>query len=179
MGLRAAGHGLVLGPAEGALDVVQFRAGGRQIAELDAQRLQFFPGVPDHLGAVRGGVVQDHHARETFAWRQGVAQAGEHVFALPGPGGHRPPGQGRQGRLAGCGLDCQHVHTLTLGTLVGDHGPMAASAPAVGGGLGQGEAAFIEAEEPQLVGKGFCLRSSSSTRAAAAAAAGSCRWRRT
>ena len=177
VGVHAPGHGLVLGPAEGAFDVVQMRAVGGQVAELDALCLQLRLGLPDQPGRVDGGIVQDHHARQAVALGQGVEQEVEQVLALPVVG-CRPPGQGRRGRGTGGGLDRHYVHALALGAFVGHLGPVAAAAPAVGGGLGQGEAAFVEEEEPQAVGPGFFLRSSSSSRASAAASR-SCRWRRT
>ena len=37
--MRRAGYGLVLGPAESGLKIVQFQAVGRQVAERDAQFL--------------------------------------------------------------------------------------------------------------------------------------------
>ncbi len=111
MGLEAVGHGLVLGLAEGVLDVVQFGAVGRQVVQVEVLFQQIRPGLPHLRAAVDGGVVQDHHARDAAVGRQGLLQEGDHVLARPGTVG-RPPGQGRRQRLAfGVGVGAAKTFT--------------------------------------------------------------------
>ena len=175
-GEGALGHGLVLDPPENPLAVVQFRAVGRQIVQMDVLSCQLRGGRLDLPAAVDGGVVQDYHARAVAGAGPGVAQEVDEVLGTLGEGS-RPLGQGRPDLRAGGRQDRQRVHAPAPGVLVGDDRSHAGPGPGVGGGQGRAEAGLVQEKEIKGASHSVFLKSASWTRAAAACS-GSCRWRR-
>ena len=113
--------------AEGAFNVVQFRAVGRQVPQPDTALGQLPMGLPHRLGTVNADVAQDHHARASHTVGQGLAQEVEAGLPLPGVA-YRLPSQGRilvssgggQGvRQGGHDEACRGTDIESLGTGVG------------------------------------------------------------
>src|SRR5437868_10386768 len=166
--VRPLGQLMVLDVAEQPLGVVEFRAVGRQIVQVDAPRPQRGQRLLHVQAAVEAGVVQGDHQRART--RGGHEQEAEQVVGREMvPRATPVQGWGR----ARPRIEDQGVVAPPLRVLVGHSLALPRPDPAIGYRLARGEAALIEVGELELARRLPFFRCAN-TRSARSTRAGSC-----